>query len=81
IETDTEMNIGKTEFVYFENGQKRIRIEETENITFEADELITFQVTSTESIIELDEYNRIHSPTDVQEFGGHSVPRPVIGKR
>jgi len=81
IETDAEMNIGKTEFVYFENGQKRVRIEETENITFEAEELLTFQVTSTESIIELDEYNRIHSPSDVQKFGGHSVPKPIVGER
>ena len=81
IETDEEMNIGKTEFVYFENGQKKIRVEETENITFEAEELLTFQVTDTESVIELDEYNRIHSPTDVKEYGGHSVPSPIVGKR
>ncbi|MCL2610825.1 MAG: hypothetical protein FWE02_04005 [Defluviitaleaceae bacterium] len=81
IETDTEMNIGKTEFIYFEDGQKKVRIEETKNITFEVDELLTFQVVSTESVIELDEYNRIHSPTDVKKKGGHSAPKPILGKR
>jgi len=81
IETETEINIGRTEFVYFENGQKRVRVEETENITLEAEELITVQVIETESVIELDEYNRIHTPSKIKEFGGHVVPRPIVGKR
>ncbi|MCL1935163.1 MAG: hypothetical protein FWF57_02130 [Defluviitaleaceae bacterium] len=81
IETDTELNIGKTEFVYFENGEKKVRIEETKNITFEAEELVTFQVSSTESVIELDEYNKIHSLKEVKKYGGHSVPSPIVDKR
>ena len=78
IETDTEINIGKTELTYFENGEKRTRVEETKNIIFEAEELLTFKVTNTESVIELDEYNKIHSPTDVKQFGGHSIPTPIV---
>ena len=81
IETETEINIGKTEFIYLENNEKRKRIEETTNITFEAEELVTFQISNTESVIEFDEYNRVHTLGKVRQYGGHSVATPVVGKR
>jgi len=81
IETETKINLGRTEFIYFENGEKRVRIEETKNITLEAEELLTFQVVNTESVIELDEYNRIHTPSKIKEYGGHSAPNPIVEKR
>jgi len=88
IQTHTELNLGRSEFAYTDIGRGRIIagqrgtvVEETKDITLEAEELITLQVTSTESIIELDEYNRIHSPINVKEFGGHSVPRHIVHRR
>jgi len=50
IVSATEINIGKTEDLG----------EETKDISIVAEDLLTAKVTSTQSVIELDEYNKFH---------------------
>ena len=66
IESRNEINIGKVE------------TEKTRNIEIEAEELLTLKVTSSESIIELDEYNRIHALRNIKVYGSNKEPVPVV---
>jgi len=77
IATEIELNVGKAEFDYFENGRRRSGRGETKNILLRAENLITMQVIETESVIELDRHARIHASSKIRQVGGHVLPTPI----
>jgi len=79
IAAGIEMNVGKAEFEFFENGQRRSGRGETKNILLRAENLITMQVVETESVIELDRHARIHASSRIRMVGGHILPTPGFG--
>jgi hypothetical protein len=73
IDGGNNMNIGKTEG----SSEKK----ETQTITVEAEDMITLKVTSTESAIELTEYNEFHTSSKVKVSGSNTAPVPIVTRK
>ncbi len=70
ITANEVLNVGRSEFTYTDlNGVVQTKIEETQSITIETEELCTVSVTSTGTVIELDEDNFI-MPQDKVKMEG-----------
>ena len=61
IETKTDLNLGRTEFVQTIDGVEVVTIEETKNISIETTELLTLKIVKSDTTIELNENSDIHS--------------------
>ena len=71
IDGDERIHFGRNEFeVVNSDGEIEIVIEETERIKVEAEELLTFAVTSTQAVLELDADTSAHSLLSIVHFEG-----------
>jgi len=73
ITTETTANIGHTEgAIPAAGGQSEVVVEETENILVEAEELITFRVTDTQTSFELTDIAEWYALTDKIKYSGRN---------
>ena len=80
IDGDERIHFGRNEFeVINADGEVEIVIEETERIKVEAEELLTFVVTSTQAVLELDKNSNWHSLLEIIRFIGRQfAPQTVL---